>query len=641
MNEKKKNRGWVKNVAIIFLVVLLFLTFFSNTIMNRSLPEVSVKYAESGSITTQIRGTGTIEAVDTYQVTIKESRKIKSVAVSPGQQVAAGDLLFVLSEGDSDELAAAKEALETLELSYQKALITNEAEYDYTRQERAITKLEKQINETDALRRDYLVSAEVYKKATDAVKTAEDAVNVAQVKYDQAAKDLKAAESDFEVVSPGNTDGGAVTAAMNALEAARKALSDAENTLETNTLLYGAHYTIVENAAKSEIMASDEYLTLTTDSEREAFINQKLGVYMDYVVTRDHKGTDIETSYNTLTANKKAVADAKAAVNSAKAALDNAVVNQQAGNQNQLNYLYYLQNLEGAKATEEVMAKLLSDAKKTLENAKGEVSALDEKKDSYKKYTDTIEGLQENLEDAKFELEQQKKEDEKAQKLTALDMQALRNDIAKARENVEKISTGTAGGEIYSEVNGIVKSVNITSGGMTEYNQTLAAIEVVDRGYCATMSVTAEQAKKVTVGDFANVSTGWWGGSDITARLTSVRNDPANPREKRLLVFDISGGGVESGTQISLSIGERSRSYDVIVPNSALRSDANGDFVYIVTAKPSPLGNRYSATRIDVQVLAKDDVNAAVSGGISAYDYVITTSTKPIENNMLIRMAES
>ena len=34
--EKKFKRGWVKNVAIIFLAVLLVLTFFSNTIMNRS-----------------------------------------------------------------------------------------------------------------------------------------------------------------------------------------------------------------------------------------------------------------------------------------------------------------------------------------------------------------------------------------------------------------------------------------------------------------------------------------------------------------------------------------------------------------------------------------------------------------------------
>ena len=38
MEHKEINRGWVKNAAIIFLAVLLVLTFFSNTIMNASLP---------------------------------------------------------------------------------------------------------------------------------------------------------------------------------------------------------------------------------------------------------------------------------------------------------------------------------------------------------------------------------------------------------------------------------------------------------------------------------------------------------------------------------------------------------------------------------------------------------------------------
>ena len=37
----------IKNITIIFLLVMLILTFFSNTIMNYSLPEVSATYAQS------------------------------------------------------------------------------------------------------------------------------------------------------------------------------------------------------------------------------------------------------------------------------------------------------------------------------------------------------------------------------------------------------------------------------------------------------------------------------------------------------------------------------------------------------------------------------------------------------------------
>ena len=39
-NAKK---DWVKNTAIVFLTIMLVLTFFSNTIMNYSLPQVATQ----------------------------------------------------------------------------------------------------------------------------------------------------------------------------------------------------------------------------------------------------------------------------------------------------------------------------------------------------------------------------------------------------------------------------------------------------------------------------------------------------------------------------------------------------------------------------------------------------------------------
>ena len=60
----------------------------------------------------------------------------------------------------------------------------------------------------------------------------------------------------------------------------------------------------------------------------------------------------------------------------------------------------------------------------------------------------------------------------------------------------------------------------------------------------------------------------------------------------------------------------------------------------LVTSKSSPLGNRYTATRVDVQVLASDDKSSAVSG-IGSGEFVITTSTKPIEAGTQVRLAEN
>ena len=114
MNEQVgKKRDWIKNAAIVFLTIMLVLTFFSNTIMNYSLPEVSAQYVSSGTIQAKVRGSGTIEAGDPYSVKTDASKTILSVAVRNGDHVEKGDVLFYLEEGDSTELKQAQKTLDS------------------------------------------------------------------------------------------------------------------------------------------------------------------------------------------------------------------------------------------------------------------------------------------------------------------------------------------------------------------------------------------------------------------------------------------------------------------------------------------------------------------------------------------------
>ena len=62
MENSVRKREWVKTAAIIFLAVLLVLTFFSKTIMNASLPEVAAKQSSSCAINARIRGRVTVES---------------------------------------------------------------------------------------------------------------------------------------------------------------------------------------------------------------------------------------------------------------------------------------------------------------------------------------------------------------------------------------------------------------------------------------------------------------------------------------------------------------------------------------------------------------------------------------------------
>ena len=161
-------------------------------------------------------------------------------------------------------------------------------------------------------------------------------------------------------------------------------------------------------------------------------------------------------------------------------------------------------------------------------------------------------------------------------------------------------------------------------------------LNVADRGYTIKISVTAEQAKRVKVGDKADV-VNYWGGN-VEAVLENIARDP-NTSGNNLLVFKLTGD-VDPNTNLTLSIGQKSASYDALVPNSAVRTDNNGTFVLALTSKSTPLSTRYTATRVPVQVLAQDDTMSAISG-IGAGEFVITTSTKPIEAGTQVKLADN
>ena len=236
------------------------------------------------------------------------------------------------------------------------------------------------------------------------------------------------------------------------------------------------------------------------------------------------------------------------------------------------------------------------------------------------------------------ELETMLTGDDIDKKLNNLTLQSLSLEIEKQEELVEKYQKDSVGAEVHSPVSGVISSISVSAGKKTDPSTALAVIDVVDRGYIIKIPVTNEQAKQVKVGDAAEVTNYYW-GSDISATLESIAPDPNSGGQKKLLVFRVSGD-IDAGTNISLSVGQRSANFDALVPKSAIREDANGKFVLVVTAKSTPLGNRYTATRADVQVLAEDDTSAAVSG-LSANDYVITTSSKPIDPGSQVRMVEN
>lgn len=614
--QRVKNRGWVKNVAIIFLAVMLVLTFFSNTIMNASLPEAAVQYVQSGSITTQIRGTGTITAKEVYEVKTTTSRKVQSVLVTKDQEVKVGDVLLILAAGEGTETDELKTQLETAKYSYQQKLINMSGGGS------EVTRAQEKLQEAIAARDAIAVNI-----------TAED-IELAKVRYETAKEYYQQLTYELEDAG-GYVEGGK----GDTLKELSDAVNAAQLEYDSNCIRYKNEKYYIE-----DILASEAARQLYKDKQAcaEAIADvfaASTGSLNDYFVTyaestfAERKALGLEfyifdgnASYITNLPSQ-ALAEIAKGYNAIREARDALTKAQDA----------YNKAVESMQPQNEALNKQVTEAKREMDALEAEHADMVEKKTAYDTAKDNVISCENALQTLL-----------KTSKLDNLELSKMANEIAELEAKLEELSGGekdaegnVTGGQIVSEVNGVVKEINVTAGNNTDPATAVMTIEVPDRGYTVSMNVTNEQAQKVTIGDTAEISTGYWGSSGLSGKLVGIRNNTsAGQSGGKQLVFDVTGSDITSGTQVSVSIGQRSQNYDTIVPNSALRSDSNGSFVLVIVAKSSPLGNRFVATRVDVTELAKDDVNTAVSGGLSAYDMVLTTATKPVEDGMLVRLPD-
>ncbi len=145
-----KKRELIKTLLIIFLAAMLLLTFFSNTIMNRSLPEITTETASSGKLTERVRGSGMVMSNQTYEVTVDTVRVIKEINIKSGQKVKKDDVLFTVTEGSTTELRDAEDALDAMMLQYQTALLSEPV--DYSSENQAIKNAREDLNQAIARR---------------------------------------------------------------------------------------------------------------------------------------------------------------------------------------------------------------------------------------------------------------------------------------------------------------------------------------------------------------------------------------------------------------------------------------------------------------------------------------------------------
>lgn len=651
MENGVRKREWVKTAAIILLAVLLVLTFFSKTIMNASLPEVATQQVSSGAINARIRGQGTVEASEVYNVTIKQTRKVSSVLVKTGQEINVGDTLFVLEAEDSDELKQAETDLETLQQNYDKSLI--EAGNTASQENYDLQKAKEAYNEALAIYNQYS-SVSATQLATQ--KAAADAklkeLQTAKTTIDNQLTKLKADEK-YTAAQATITEQEATIKTLEAekeklLETLPASYKDCRNASQYQTLINDTlkDENYIRNLARYEknfatfsSLCDNDYAIMKECYENIESMRRRIeggtvktpvdeGGNPIYALTTDETAEIYKEAFKALapfyygypkdpadgllnwqdqlkiaTVNDK-IADANDAINNPTNGAKTIVGN-------------YERSIDDLTKQSDSLDSQINDQQTAVDKLSSAASAAETVKSTKQALEDLI--FKQNLGDS-----------------SSVDMEAAKKAIERKQAEVDKLRENADELEVKSSVSGTIASISASAGkSIGGEEQPLATINVTDRGFTVKIDVTNEQAKKVKVGDTAEL-VNFWGG-DAVATLDQITNSQSSGN--RTLVFTLTGD-IQAGQNITLSIGQKSSNYDALIPLSGLREDSNGKFVYVLQSKNSPLGSRYIATRVTVQELARDDKSAAVSG-ISQGDFIITTSNKPVEAGKQVRLADN
>lgn len=747
-NDSASRRAWIKNAAIIFLVILLLLTFFSNTILNYSLPEVSAQYTSSGTLSTAIKASGTVKANASYNVVyeadaadsadgVAQTRKVVSVFVKEGQTVEKDAPILELKGGASEQLKSAQDEYDKLKREYDLGILgdnvsnitsdktISDAQKALENAKDELAKLQKNYNDllsgvdtttilqnqisaledtienltdqqtamTDKITEvnsiiseaKALIEKDVLSNQTVAEKlaAAEEAYNSISSEYDTLKK-----ETDFykERLDEIKKVSGDVTEA-NKLTQQLKTLQNELDSLDTEYSRYvedtedelDALYQAVLDAKKvwedtPETSETDENeITVSSMTKDEAYqkYQEALNAYDKAERNYKRQVEDYNTKFDKL---EEQISDIKDKLNvigmpEVDDIFDYTVDYDLASAQKDYDEASAkLTELEtkytDAKTKYESLIKqnsaedTVNEYSLILETYKNEESSL---KDTIKQKNKELESLKKQLSDSTTNLTPEALAEKIKEQKNSVDSLEAALKITQATENqttttnkltredqkkqleelaakIETYKNAPENTQVTAPIAGKITAINFTAGESVTSGNTVASIEIADKGYIVEISMAADQARKIQVGTPCSVVNSWW-YSNIEASVTGMRSDPSSQGKNRIITITVSGD-VSEGQTLNFSIGDKSQSYDSVLPNSAIREDNDGKFVLVVESKKTPLNMRYTAKRVDIEVLASDDTQSAVSG-LYGSEFVITNSTVPIADKQQVRLAEN
>ncbi len=287
-----------------------------------------------------------------------------------------------------------------------------------------------------------------------------------------------------------------------------------------------------------------------------------------------------------------------------------------------------------AEKSVEAAQAALEDAKEELEEAKEAVNEAEQE------VTEQEKELQETKNEVAAESGEKAKELEDSRQLSREKLNNLEEQMKEKKQKKKELELLIKEEGIYrSEIAGTITRCSLEAG--TTYAGGAAAFRIGTGRLVYQAQIDKEAEGRIEAGDevvltFSGKSKG------ITVPVLNLTQRVKDGEEILELTAELpeDGEGYRAGRQANYTLEKRSDYYNCCIPLGALRENNDGHFVLVLRERDRILGKEQYVIQVPVELLAVDGSSAAIEGGISEQDEVITSSSRTLSEGDRIRKKE-
>ena len=448
-------------------------------------------------------------------------------------------------------------------------------------------------------------------KATASDKKANEAIAA-----DTKSKSLQRTYEDYnQTVADANDSVSKAKSDMNeAWNAYNTYKNSNSNSGETDTTVRDS----LEKTVEEKQLAYDKAVTNLDGVEKDIEADVRKEIDKAEEASKDESGNStltqedrqkIREQVNARPENVSLLQNANDQINTAKDALTEAENALSAYNEQQNN---------SSSASYDEQLKTLYDDYKAKEEAYNE---------AVKQRQSTIQSANRTLEDAKAP--------ENVDTATALTANDDLEEKQLAVDELQKVMD--VNGKITAPSDGLITKVNVTTGETTTED---TAIRISDQsaGYKFTATLDKASAKYLSKDDKVTLDLG--NGTTVEGLTVQSIDVSAEDKNSYELTVSIPAKVKKLGSIATLKVEKASKKYDTCVPLGALHSDGDKYYVYVINEKDTILGTETAVDKVQVDILDKNNEQAAIEGSFSWGQQFVLTSSKTLRNGDRVRLVE-